>query len=44
MASQKIVVQTRNENIEIELDKSIFRSFLGASISLQGAVQKGDFD
>ena len=40
---QKIVVQTRNENTEIELDKFVFRSFVGVSVRLQGAVQKGDF-
>jgi hypothetical protein len=41
--SQKIAVQTRNENIEIELDKSVFRSFLGASVRLQRVPQKDDF-
>ncbi len=41
--SQKIVVQTRNENIEIELDKSVFRSFVGVSVRLQGARKKDDF-
>ena len=42
--SQKIVVQTRNENIEIELDKSVFRSFVGVSVRLQGEQKKDDFD
>ncbi len=32
--SEKIVVQTRVENIEIKLDKSVFRSFLGPSVVL----------
>ena len=41
--SQNIVVQTRNENIEIELVPFVFRSFVGVSVRIQEARKKGDF-
>jgi hypothetical protein len=40
---QKLFVQTRNENIEIELVPSIFRSFGGVSVRIREARKKGDF-
>jgi hypothetical protein len=41
---QKIAVETPNENVQIELDKSIFLSFVRVSDRLQGALKKDDFD
>jgi hypothetical protein len=41
--SQEMVVQTRNENIETELDKSVFRSFVGVSVRLQEVQKKTIF-
>jgi hypothetical protein len=43
MAHQKLFVQTRNENIEIELVPFVFRSFVGLSVRIQEARKKGDF-
>ena len=40
---QKLFVQTRDENIEIELVPFVFRSFVGVSVRIQEARKKGDF-
>ena len=42
-ARQKLFVQTRNENIEIELVPFVFRSFVGVFVRIQEARKKGDF-
>ncbi len=40
---QQTLVQTRNENIEIELVPFVFRSFVGVFVRIQEARKKGDF-
>ncbi len=43
MEHQKILVQTRDENMETEVLSSPFRYLMGASILLGQARRKGDF-
>ncbi len=44
LENHKILVETRDENIEIESIPSVFQFFLGGSVRLQIAPKKHEFD
>ena len=44
LQNHKILVETRDENIEIESIPSVFQFFLGGLVRLQIAPKKREFD